>query len=327
MHSKAENSSNHSMPTLKPAVQGELSVNAKQEILELSGARPGRFITELILNWCAIALIISAGVYFSNIFVTMACILLMGKRQMVLGLLLHEQVHRLGLRNKYGDWIVNIFVAYPIVVTTVEDYAKVHLMHHKYFFTRQDPDFIRKSGKDWTFPMSLSAMLKIILRDLSGINTIQLIRGKTAPKHVAEFQRKHPSPRWLRWVFYALVAIVLTLIQGWAVFLIYWIVPLLTSTQLCIRWIAVTEHQYNIENADSRDVTPLIILKWWQKLLMPDLNFAMHIYHHEHPGLSYSNLPKVHAIYQREGLVDESAVFHGQRAYLKYLLGRNRQFG
>lgn len=67
---------------------------------------------------------------------------------MVLGLLLHEQVHRLGLRSKYGDWIVNLLVAYPIMFTTVEDYAKVHLSHHKYFFTRRDPDFIRKSGKD-----------------------------------------------------------------------------------------------------------------------------------------------------------------------------------
>ncbi|MGZ0020381.1 hypothetical protein [Nitrosomonas sp. wSCUT-2] len=57
-----------------------MSVNAKQEILQLSGARPSRFITELILNWCVIALIISAGVYFSNVFVTMVCILLMGTR-------------------------------------------------------------------------------------------------------------------------------------------------------------------------------------------------------------------------------------------------------
>ena len=43
---------------------------------------------------------------------------------MVLGLLLHEQVHRVGLLNQYGDWVVNILVAYPIIFTTVEDYAK-----------------------------------------------------------------------------------------------------------------------------------------------------------------------------------------------------------
>lgn len=141
---------------------------------------------------------------------------------MVLGLLLHEQVHRVGLRNRYGDWVVNILVAYPIIFTTVEDYAKAHLMHHKYFFTKQDPDFIRKSGKDWTFPMSISAMLKIILLDLSGLNTIKVIRGKTAPKGVDEFQRRNPSPKWLRWFFYIMVASILTVVQGWTFFFIYW---------------------------------------------------------------------------------------------------------
>lgn len=325
MSTNSENLLSHSYPILKPAVRGgvaDLTDNAKREILTLSGARPKRFLIELLLNWIVIGLIISCGIYFDNVFITIICILLLGTRQMVLGLLLHEQVHRLGLRSKYGDWIVNLLVAYPIMFTTVEDYAKVHLSHHKYFFTRRDPDFIRKSGKDWIFPMSIGAMFKIILLDLSGLNTIKVIRGKTAPKDVDEFNRKNPSPKWLRWIFYFCIAVILTTIEGWTIFLTYWILPLLTSTQLCIRWIAVTEHQYNIENADSRDVTPLIILKWWQKILTPDLNFAMHIYHHEHPGVSFSNLPKVHTIYQREGLVDESAIFHGQGAYLNFLLGK-----
>jgi hypothetical protein len=39
-----------------------------------------------------------------------------------------------------------------------------------------------------------------------------------------------------------------------------------------------------------------------------------------HPGVSFANLPKVHEIYRKEGLVDESAIFHGQGAYLRYLL-------
>jgi fatty acid desaturase len=44
------------------------------------------------------------------------------------------------------------------------------------------------------------------------------------------------------------------------------------------------------------------------------------VYHHMHPGVSFSNLPKVHAIYKSEGLVDESAIFHGQGAFLKHLV-------
>jgi len=84
------------------------------------------------------------------------------------------------------------------------------------------------------------------------------------------------------------------------------------------------EHKYNVEGATVHEVTPIIRLKWWQKILLPDYNFAMHVYHHMHPGVSFANLPNVHAIYQSEGLVDESAVFHGQGSYLRYLVDRGK---
>ena len=225
-------------------------------------------------------------------------------------------------RSKYGDWWVNLLAVYPLLVTTVEDYAAVHLSHHKYFFTDKDPDFLRKAGHDWTFPASLRTVLRIVLRDVTGINTIALIRGKTAPKNVLEFQRRNPTPKWLRWAFFAAVAAVLTVTQTWIPFLIYWVIPLLTVTQLFVRWIAVIEHKYNVPNASVHSVTPLIRLKWWQKIVFPDLNFAQHVYHHMHPGVSFSKLPAVHEIYKAEGFVDESAIFHGQGTFLRYLVKR-----
>lgn len=307
---------------LRPAVLADakaLSSDAKREIMALSGARPARFAAELVFTWACIAAFIAAGVYFDSIAVTLFCIFLIGTRQMALALLLHEQVHRLGMRSKYADWIINIFAVYPLFVTTVEDYAKVHLSHHKYCFTKDDPDFLRKSGAEWTFPKSVGQLLAIVLRDITAMNVIRLIKGKTAAA-TTEFTRRNPSPKWLRMAFFAAAALALTLIGGWKVFLLYWVIPAMTVTQLLVRWIAVCEHQYNVENGTIHETTPLIQLKWWQRLLTPDLNFGFHAYHHMHPGVSFSNLPKVHEIYCREGLVDASAIFHGQGAYLKHLV-------
>lgn len=233
--------------------------------------------------------------------------------------LLHEQVHRLGLRSKYGDWVVNFFAVFPLVVTTVEDYAKVHLSHHSYFFTSKDPDFIRKAGPEWTFPQTAYSIFKIVLRDVTAMNLVRLIKGKTAPR-TDEFTRRYPTPRWLRIVFFGVLASLLTATGGWTIFLIYWILPLLTVAQLMIRWIAVAEHEYNIENGTVIETTPIIELTWWQKVLMPDLNFGYHAYHHLHPAVSFALLPQLHEIYRREGLVDDSAVFKGQGAYLRHLL-------
>lgn len=307
---------------LRPAVLADasaLSSGARKEIMALSGARPARFAAELAFTWASIAAFIAAGVYFDNLVVTLVAIFLIGTRQMALALLLHEQVHRLGMRSKYADWFVNVCAVYPLFVTTVEDYAKVHLSHHKYCFTNKDPDFIRKSGEEWTFPKSVGQLLLIALKDLTAMNLIRLIRGKTAHK-TDEFERRNPTPKWLRIAFFVALAALLTAIGGWTIFLIYWVVPAMTVTQLMVRWIAVCEHQYNIENGTIHETTPLIQLNWWQRTLMPDLNFGLHAYHHMHPGVSFANLPKVHVIYQREGLVDESAIFHGQAAYLKHLI-------
>lgn len=310
---------------LRPAVLGgpdQLSPAARARIIELSGPRPRRFLAEVVLNWAVISALICLGVWVESILITILCIIGIGTRQMVFGLLMHEQVHRLGARSKYSDWWVNLIAVYPLLVTTVEDYAAVHLSHHKYFFTEKDPDFVRKSGPDWTFPASVRSVLWIVLKDVTGINTLALIRGKTAPKNVVEFQRRHPTPKVLRWIFFGGVAASLTLASAWSVFLVYWVLPLLTATQLFVRWIAVIEHKYGMPNANVHSVTPLIRLKWWQKILLPDYNFAQHVYHHMHPGVSFANLPAVHEIYKTEGLVDESAVFDGQGEFLRYLIKR-----
>ena len=310
---------------LRPAVTvgpEQLSAAARKRVQALVGPRPARFWRELALAWLAIAIIVTVGLLAHHIFVTALCIVLVSTRQLILGLLMHEQVHRLGGRMKYSDWVINLLAVYPLLITTVEDYAKVHLSHHKYFMTEQDPDFLRKAGQEWTFPARFRTVMGIVLRDITGLSTVKLIRGKTAPRGLTEFERRHPTPRWLRLVFFAVLAAVLTVVGGWTAFLVYWILPLLTTTQLFIRWIAVVEHMYNIENARVHDVTPLVELTWWQKILFPDLNFAMHVYHHMHPGVSFSLLPEVHRIYRDEGFVDQSAVFRGQGSFLRYLVKR-----
>jgi fatty acid desaturase len=166
--------------------------------------------------------------------------------------------------------------------------------------------------------MPWRGLLKILVRDVSGFNFVQLVRGKRRPGP-ARFTRPGVHPRWLRPLFYVALAAALTATGGWPLFLLYWIVPLFTVLQLIIRWGAITEHEYNHRGARVIDTTPLIVLPWWQRLLLPNLDFTLHVYHHYFPGVSFTNLRRVHQLFRQHGLVDESAVFRGYGAYLQHL--------
>jgi fatty acid desaturase len=105
----------------------------------------------------------------------------------------------------------------------------------------------------------------------------------------------------------------------WPVFLLYWALPLLTIFPAIVRLGAITEHIYDLPSATVADASPLMLQTWWEKLLIPNLNFTLHPYHHYYPGIAHNNLPEVHRIFQRENLVVEKNVFHGYWSFLKYL--------
>ena len=295
-----------------------LSPAARAEIMALSGPRPLPFLLTALYAWVVIIGVVWWAVEAQSVWVTLFAIVIVATRQNMLGLLVHDQAHCLGFPAKPGDLIANLIAGYPLLLLTVEGYAQVHLSHHKYFFTEKDPDFLRKSGPEWTFPMSGSSLGKLLLTDLFGLNVWRLVKGKKLQGEA--FKRPNPTPKWVRLGFYAFLASIFTATHTWEVFLLYWVVPLLTVFQAIVRWGAICEHKYNLPNASVAESSPIIVPRWWEKLLLPNLNFTLHPYHHYFPGVSFSMLPRVHEIFRREGLVDDSRVFHGYAAYLKYLL-------
>jgi fatty acid desaturase len=307
---------------LPPAVKGDRQVLPRAvlaEVQERNGARPVSFTLQLLAAWAVIVGVVVWAAHADAVWASAIAVVVVSTRQNVLGLLVHEQAHLLGYKGKYGDLFVNLFAAYPLLVLTVEDYAQVHLAHHRDYFSDKDPDFLRKSGEEWSFPKSRGELFRLLVTDVLGINTVKLIRGKRRGGQAFAFARRYRIPRWVRPAYFVAVAGVLTWAAAWGTFLLYWALPILTITQLFVRWGAICEHKYNLPGASVAESTPLIVLSWWERLLLPNLNFAMHPYHHYFPGIAYAKLPEVHAIYVREGLVDDAAVFRGYGAYLRFI--------
>jgi fatty acid desaturase len=305
---------------LPPALLGDnsrLSDQARAKIRDLNGARPVAFLAQAFGAWGVIIAVIALAIHVDQVWMSVLAIVIIATRFNILALLVHEQVHFLGLRGRYGDSIVNALAAYPLGIT-VEDYAGVHLSHHKYFFTEKDPDFLRKSGAEWNFPMPSVQLAKLFLSDLLGLTFIKLVMGKRLNEAHA-FKRPHPTARWVRPAYYLVAAALLTYTGMWLVFLMYWVLPLMTVFAAIVRLGAIAEHIYDLPSASVVDASPLMLQKWWEKLLLPNLNFTLHPYHHYYPGVAFNKLPKVHEIFRREKLVNEKNIFHGYWAFLKYL--------
>lgn len=305
---------------LPPALLGDkssLSNQARAEIQELCGAQPKAFLLQVIGAWSVILTTIALAIHIDTIWMSIVAIVVIATRQNILALLVHEQAHLLSFQGQYGDLIANLLAAYPLGITT-QGYANAHLSHHKYYFTDKDPDFLRKSGADWTFPMKPSHLAKLLARDLIGLSFIKLLKEKQL-NEIGIFKRTYSTPRWPQPAFYLIVTGVAVYTETWNIFLIYWILPLITVFPIIIRLGAITEHIYNLPGANVNQSSPLIILSWWEKLLLPNLNFSLHPYHHLFPGVAYCNLPKIHEIFQREKLVNKKNIFFGYWNYLKYL--------
>jgi fatty acid desaturase len=287
----------------------------------LTRPAPGRWLLQCAFIWATVALLIAAAELADHWLVTTLAVILIGSRQLALGYLMHDQAHHNAFRFRGGDIIANCLAAYPLLVATTEKYAQVHLNHHRNYFTDQDPDFVRKNGPEWTYPQTRTELLRTFARELLGLNLVRLIKGKTLGK-AAPFKRLAPIPTWVRPTYYVTAAVLLTLVGGWGAFLLYWLLPLLTVMQALLRFEAICEHQYGLAAARVEDSTPLIILPWWQRLLIPDLNFGMHVYHHYYPSVPFCDLPKVHRIFEREGLVHDGHVFYGYGGIVKTVLAR-----
>lgn len=307
------------MPSPLRVERAEVPATVKEQVRLLTRPDPRGFLTQWLLAWLSVIAAIAIAVRLGNPVVTAVAVCFVATRQNLLALLMHEQTHWLGFRSKWGDYFCELFVAYPLMIT-LEGYRRLHLTHHSYYFTDDDPDYLRKQGKEWTFPQQMGFFLLVVLRDLAGISAVKTLRAKSLNECAAKVKTRFYPPRWLRPAFLVVLATTLTLTHTWTMFLLFWMLPLLTVLQGIVRLGAITEHKYNLIDPSVEESTPLIELLWWEKILLPNLNFTLHIYHHWYPTVPASKLPVVHRIFREAGLVNEPHVFHGYAAYLRYLL-------
>ena len=268
----------------------------------LSSVNGCRSASIILLQWSVIlAAIAIAGFANKWLIYVFACVCI-ASRQHALGVLMHDAAHyRLFTNRRVNDFVSNVFLAFPLGVST-SLYRRNHLAHHRYVNdAERDPDFVCVvDDSDWEWPKSCTHCKMLFLRDLTGLSVVRLshvIWYRWSPWPYL-FTPVAKGPDWserlflLSWV--ACVASALIFLNAWWLFLGLWVLPASTMLTAIFRVRSLAEH-YCVERVNELNHTRTVLPSYWERWLLSPLNVNFHLEHHLFPTVPFFNLPKLHA--------------------------------
>lgn len=242
-----------------------------------------------------------------------------------LAILTHETAHKSLFANpRLNDWVGQYLCAAPNF-NHMPMYRAYHMAHHRLAGTPDDPDRIMVDR----YPVSKANLRRKLLRDLSGQSGVKFLIGIVGmtsgywkfqqngvvekltydrPQRFLDYARRFVANGGLvsiAWQF-AIWAPLHALGHGWLYLL--WVLAFLIPFPLTMRVRVLADHGA-IHDPDSTD--PLLHartthLNWIEKLLFAPHHEHYHLEHHLMPSCPHWNLPKLHAVLMRDGVIPEA---------------------
>ena len=253
-------------------------------------------------------------------------ILVIGIGQHGLFILAHEAAHYRLFANRTANDAVGRLVG-MLGGFSMCTYRVTHRLHHNNLYTEEDPDTAIHGG----YPRGKGYLVSKLVRDLLGINawkTFAYFFG--APAINAETNREirpldDTSPelraaarrdRWLVVAFHLLAPVAALALGGWRGLLMYvvlWLVPLVTVLQPILRLRAICEHGA-VEDLSS----PLTAartnrtwggaLNWVGRAVLFPHHVNYHLEHHLYPAVPHYHLPRLHRLLVGKGALQQAEV-------------------
>lgn len=286
-----------------------------------------RHLFAMVIDWALIATTIYACLQFFNPLTYVLAVLIIGARQHGLAILMHDASHFRFLKNrKWNDIITNIFTMYPLF-TSIEVYRENHMRHHRHLNSEDDPDWVAKLGKrDFTFPKSKAEFLRTVFSYFTlykGISDAIWFLKRFGGKK-GKSKEQPTQPKYAKIIFYVLLAAGLTITGGWPIFLLFWVIPYL-STFFMFQYIrSVAEHFGELAYDHLLTSTRTVKANLFERFLISPHNVGYHLEHHLYPGVPFYHLPKLHQLLMEDG--DYSKKAHITIGYMQGLLNELGKF-
>ena len=284
-------------------------------VRELSRLNPVLSFATILFDWMVILSAIWLVSQDFGVVVKILAFLVIASRQHGLLLMMHEAAHlHLSRHQRVNDLVSDLFCAYPFFMRT-EKYRSTHLPHHLHLGTAQDPDWVLvKDQKAWQFPKAKKEIYQILgIRFFAG--DLLLFLKKHANFH---FFRKPGA-----FIYWALILSAVIYFKLTSLFLLYWILPILTVLSVSLRIRAIAEHSGlpgQSELKQSRNVKTHLL----EEFFLSPHNGNYHLDHHLYPSVPFYNLKKLHRslmrteVYQAQAAITPS-YFGGKKSLIHEL--------
>lgn len=279
----------------------------------------------LAQDYTLLVLGFAISIWFPHPLTWLLSVLLLSGAHVGLAILTHEAAHRSLFANaKLNDWIGQYLCALPNF-NNMPLYRAYHMAHHRHAGTAQDPDLVMTER----YPITRASLRRKLLRDLSGQSGIKFLIGTVAmtagfwkyqqngvveriaysrPMGFVDYLRIFIrndggwSLVWQLLIWGALFA----LGHGWLYLL--WVAAYMIPFPFFMRVRVLADHG---AVHDQHSTNPLHHARstqanWLEKLLLAPHNEHYHLEHHLMPSAPHWNLPRLHAILVRDGVIPKA---------------------
>lgn len=271
----------------------------QEEFLEVTRKNNWLGARMVAFDWAVIAGTFYLAASYPNPVVWLLAILVLGARQLGLGVAVHETGHRTLFESQPLNEFVGTWLTGYLVFSNKDGYMRGHLKHHQNAGTREDPDLANYAD----YPINRSSLKRKILRDVTG----QV--GWRRIKSIARAISRYPSldaenRRFLRGSILMNLGLfgVLALLGQPGLYLL-WVIAFMTSQMLVSRIRQIAEHAAVPDqfSPDARLNTRTLYINWLERLFIAPHHVNYHLEHHLLASVPIYRLARLHELLLQKG--------------------------
>ncbi len=279
----------------------------------------------LLFDWAVIGCTFFLAASYPNPLTWLLAILILGPRQLGLGVVVHETGHRTlftsAAANDFcGKWLSGYFV-----FSDKDSYMKVHLRHHGSAGTTADPDL----GNYRDYPIDRRRFQRKLIRDITG--QVGWKRVKSIARSMARLRDlEAPVRQYLLRSLGANALLVLVLAAcGHGELYLLWIIAFMTSHMLVSRIRQISEHAAVPDSLDPdpRQNTRTLEISWLERFFIAPHQVNYHLEHHLMASVPIYRLRQLHQLLLKKGYYDGMRFMKGYTDLLASVTNADRESG